>query len=125
MGVNVRKKGAVADGSAGKKVAGIVEELGEDIGQKVHNAVKLRLGQVLVNPTGYYESRVTTDVSSGSVVISDGGVVYGPWLEGTGSRNGRSRFKGYATFRKVSQEIEKQAGNEAEHTLGQKLGALK
>jgi hypothetical protein len=30
-------------------------------------------------------------------------VIYGPWLEGTGSRNATTRFKGYASFRRAAQ----------------------
>lgn len=123
-GAQMRRKGSLVDGSAPKKVAAAVEQMGEDVGQLVHNAVKLRLGQVLANPTGYYESRVVTDVSAGSVEISDSGVIYGPWLEGTGSRNASSRFKGYATFRKVAQDMEKKAVAEGERVLGRKLASL-
>jgi len=36
-------------------------------------------------------------------------VVYGPWLEGDSARNATSRFKGYQSFRKVGQELEKDA----------------
>jgi len=39
--------------------------------------------------------------------ISDGGVVYGPWLEGTSSRNKTTRFKGYRSFRRTHQWINK------------------
>jgi len=39
--------------------------------------------------------------------IHDSGVVYGPWLEGTSSRNQTTRFKGYASFRRVKQWLEK------------------
>lgn len=28
-------------------------------------------------------------------------LIYGPWLEGTGSRNRTTRFKGYASFRRA------------------------
>jgi hypothetical protein len=35
--------------------------------------------------------------------IDDGGVVYGPWLEGTSTRNATTRFKGYASFRRTAQ----------------------
>jgi hypothetical protein len=98
--------------------------MNDDLGQLVYNAVQQRLGQVLRNPTGYYRSRVTTDVSKGEVTLSDSGVVYGPWLEGTSSRNGRSRFKGYATFRLVSQDMAKKAVQAGEKSLGQKLGKL-
>jgi hypothetical protein len=39
--------------------------------------------------------------------ISDGGKVYGPWLEGTSSRNATTRFKGYRSFRQTHQWINK------------------
>ena len=38
--------------------------------------------------------------------IDDSGVVYGPWLEGTGSRNLTTRFKGYASFRRTHQFLD-------------------
>ena len=42
--------------------------------------------------------------------VHDSGIVYGPWLEGVGSRNYPvTRFRGYSTFRKVAQEIERKA----------------
>ena len=41
-------------------------------------------------------------------LITDGGVVYGPWLEGTSSRNDTSRFKGYSSFRKTRDWLEKE-----------------
>ena len=41
--------------------------------------------------------------------LTDGNVLYGPWLEGTGSRNQTTRFKGYASFRRTGQWLEKEA----------------
>jgi len=46
--------------------------------------------------------------------ISDSGVLYGPWLEGTGSRNQTTRFKGYSSFRKTEQWMQEQAPKVAE-----------
>jgi len=43
--------------------------------------------------------------------IDDGGVVYGPWLEGISARNRTTRFKGYASFRKTGQWLQKQSKN--------------
>lgn len=37
------------------------------------------------------------------------GVTWGPWLEGTSSRNESTRFKGYHLFRKTRQELQKRA----------------
>ena len=42
-------------------------------------------------------------------LISDGGKVYGPWLEGTSPKNKTSRFKGYAQFRKTKDWLQKHA----------------
>lgn len=37
--------------------------------------------------------------------IRDGGVIYGPWLEGISTRNQTTRFKGYSAFRRVAQVL--------------------
>lgn len=36
-------------------------------------------------------------------LITDGGTEYGPWLEGASRRNQSTRFKGYHSFRKTTQ----------------------
>lgn len=123
-GITQKKTGALANGKAAPKIHAAVESLSDDLGQLVYDEVKKRLGTVLVNPTGYYESRVQVDNSRGTSVVSDGGVIYGPWLEGTSSRNGRSRFKGYATFRKATQAVEREALAAGEKLIAQKLRSL-
>jgi hypothetical protein len=50
------------------------------------------------------------------VELHDSGVVYGPWLEGVGRRNKVSRFKGYSSFRKSLQDLEKMGAAEIEKT---------
>lgn len=47
-----------------------------------------------------------------SALITDGGVIYGPWLEGTSSRNETTRFKGYASFRKTVEWLSTQSKDE-------------
>lgn len=71
-------------------------------------------------PTGYYESHVHTSNAFGGLEIGDGGhagPVYGPWLEGVGSRNITTRFKGYHTFRKVTTLLERHIVEIAERIL--------
>ena len=58
--------------------------------------------------TGHYRRNLNTMVSGLRGTITDGGVIYGPWLEGVGSRNATTRFKGYASFRRVGQWMESQ-----------------
>ena len=57
--------------------------------------------------TGNYRRNISTQYKGLTSVISDNGVIYGPWLEGTSSRNISTGWKGYSTFRKADQEIEK------------------
>ncbi len=111
--VTFRTHGPLLDGEA----PGIIKRLDHELGEKVSDAgvdmVKAFLDNVLKHPTGYYRSRVTQN----SGRISDSNVVYGPWLEGVGSRNQRSRFKGYATFRKVTQQLQNRASDVADDVL--------
>jgi hypothetical protein len=58
--------------------------------------------------SGNYRRNISSRVSGMHAVISDGGVVYGPWLEGVGSRNDVTRFKGYGSFRRVGQWLNTQ-----------------
>ena len=52
--------------------------------------------------TGHYRRNVNGMTQGLKGRKDDGGVVYGPWLE-----LGGGRFKGYAAFRRVGQDIEK------------------
>jgi len=38
-------------------------------------------------------------------VVTDSGIIYGHWLEGTGSRNRTTRFKGYFMWRRTYQTM--------------------
>jgi hypothetical protein len=79
--------------------------------------IRQRFRVVLQNPTGYYTSRLRVDMTMTDSVITDGGVVYGPWLEGTGSRNKTTRFKGYSTFRWVQQKLNRNGPSIAKTAL--------
>jgi len=69
---------------------------------KAYNAADFK------NPTGHYRSQLHV-VRRGVVEVNDGGSVYGPWLEGTGSRNKKTRFKGYWHWRRTTQDVNRQA----------------
>ena len=88
--------------------------------------------------TGHYLSRITT-LNESKVVATRGGhttytmpivvdpaaetvvtvdlATYGPWLEGTGSRNDTTRFKGYRGFRRTGQALNRVAGDLADAAL--------
>lgn len=83
-----------------------IEASNEKVGQELVSQVRLRLDKVLKDPSGHYESRIDYTALQGTTLITDSGVVYGAWLEGTSSRNATSRFKGYSTFRRVTQQMQ-------------------
>ncbi len=61
------------------------------------------------NPTPYYETQVRWDRAGAARVIHDNRVIYGPWLDGSGSRNATTRFKGYPHWRRTRQYLEVEA----------------
>lgn len=98
--------------------------INEAVAQRGVNLVKKRLGSVLKHPTGKYSSRIQTERVSTERMVTDGKMVYGPWLEGTGSRSRSTRFKGYRTFRLATQELDSKAEGIAEDVVARFIGRL-
>lgn len=108
LNVTVKQKGQIFNSSATRAAGRIMTtEINDALANEGVRRVRARLDQVLQHPTGYYYSRIQVDRRSQYRGISDGGVVYGGWLEGVDARNRTTRFKGYRTFRIVRQELNK------------------
>jgi hypothetical protein len=115
MNVNITQKGTIFDAASSKAAARrAVIDINEALAQEGVDRVRRRLGQVLQNPTGYYQSKIQVERRQIYRGFSDGGVVYGGWLEGLSTRNRTTRFKGYQTFRIIKQELEREKINIAE-----------
>lgn len=85
----------------------------------------MELINVLQHPTGYYESRIVAEpISADQWSINDSNVIYGPWLEGLSSRNQSTRFKGYATFRRVQGRISQKSAEIVQAWVSRTLGSL-
>ena len=115
--LQVRATGPVFNGQARAAITGFITEAEDVVAGEGVNRIKQHLGQVLRNPTGFYESQITSDRQRDDRVVHDRGVVYGPWLEGVSSRNQTTRFKGYRTFRQVTQKLQDDAHNIAERQV--------
>ena len=116
--VTYNARGPLFDGSFSREMARAVEEIDQEIGDDMVEAIQSRLDQVLVNPTGFYRSQIKAHPVGQVVHVDDSNVVYGPWLEGVGKRNrARPGFPGYHTFRDVFKERERQAPRIAEHII--------
>ena len=108
--MNVIRTGPVFDGQAAAMVNGAaasvkaaLEKEADQLAvelftQSIKVSKGVFLGSIHVESITMSSSRVTTDI-----------VTYGPWLEGTSSRNQTTRFKGYAGFRRAAQQLDSRA----------------
>lgn len=110
----VNVSGPLFDGRAERALAAAVEATAVWAGPWVADQVRARVAASAVADTGAYASRLTISRTADTVVVSDRGVIYGPWLEGTSRRNQTTRFRGYAAFRRTVQHIN-ESGAVAEH----------
>jgi hypothetical protein len=95
---------------AEKIVDSWLEDVKDSYAQQGISRLHQLMDQSFRNPTPYYETQVTIDRSGADRVIHDRGVIYGPWLEGVGSRNRTTRFKGYHHWRRTVQYLEQEEG---------------
>jgi len=123
--INVRLKGPTVEGLAEPMLAGMLDVALEEVASYTQYEVNMELIKVLQHPTGYYESQVHTErVSADVYSINDSNVIYGPWLEGLSSRNQTTRFKGYATFRRVKNRMAQKAGDIIDAAVSRAMGRL-
>lgn len=115
---SIKTSGPVFDGRANKALRQFREEVIKEVAQEGEKLVKRPLHTVLQHPTGYYESQIRAEQHGGSWTVNDSGVVYGPWLEGTGSRNAPvTRFRGHKTFEKVKGQLNRKTKSIGERVL--------
>jgi hypothetical protein len=73
---------------------------------------------------GHYEASIHAEAVPEGARVTDDEVIYGPWLEGTSSRNEATRFPGYGAFRQISQQVDAEAKPQAEAILPPYLAAM-
>lgn len=117
----VNVKGPIFDGSVNKIMRQVVRDIQDELGDLAVDMVYAHFDAVLQNPTGYLRSRVHARRDSDDMTVGDGGVVYGPWIEGVSTRNQTTRFKGYHTYAKVTAEIDQKVEGTCDKVLGRYL----
>lgn len=115
--VVIRASGPLFDGQARHELDAAIKDISEAVGQQAYSNVMTNLNASIKHPTPYYETQILVQNFAADTVVHDRGIVYGPWLEGTGSRNRTTRFKGYHSFRRAAQKTEREADRIAEHAL--------
>lgn len=125
-GFKVRLSGPVVEGRAPAIVHAMAEAALEEVADYTRFEVLMQLDRVLKHPTGYYESQVRPErVAVDTYSVNDSNVIYGPWLEGVGSRNReRPGFPGYHTFRIVRGRMERKATEVADAAVQRMIGAI-
>lgn len=88
----------------------------EAVAMEGENLVVRNLDDSIRVNQGVYVSSIHTDRKANTNLVTDRGSVYGPWLEGVGSRNRTTRFKGYFSFRRATQELDKNSAEIANTT---------
>lgn len=86
--------------------------------------VQGELPHVLRNPTPRYQLGIHDEANGNNAKVTDGGIIYGHWLEGTGSRNRTTRFKGYFTFRRMTHILDMRAEGIAERVALPYIGRM-
>ena len=115
--VSVHTSGPLFDGRAEKAAQDSLEPITRAVAVRGVVLVRSILAEVLKHPTGYYQSNISY-TGDNPATISDNRVVYGPWLEGVGSRNSPvTRFPGYHTFRKATPALDRVALNTANQVI--------
>lgn len=123
--VTVTFSGPLFDGRAQAAMPGIVDDVSRALATEGQRRVFQGLDATLRRPTGYYRSRVQLyGPVAGQARVHDSRVIYGNWLEGTGSRNRTTRFKGYRNFRNATQQLQTAAQSLAENVVARHLDEL-
>lgn len=119
----VHKSGPLFDGRAKAYAKAFCSSAERRIAQRGVTLVRTRLDHVLKHPTGRYRSNIQVENRT-PTRVTDGNIVYGNWLEGTGSRNRTTRFKGYRTFRQTAVVLQREAARVADEILPAYTGRM-
>lgn len=116
--IDVDRHGPMFDGRASAAVRAFIDDAEHEIAQEGVNIVQAQLDRVLRTQTPYYRTQITTERAGGDWRVTDGGVVYGPWLAGVGSRNApKTRFRGYNHWKVATRRLQALAKVTAEKVL--------
>ena len=122
----VSMRGPVFDGRAAAALDDFTEAAVETVAEQGFRDIHFTLHRVLKHPTGYYQSQIRNRALGPTTrVLYDNRVIYGHWLQGTGSRNAPvTRFEGYWTFPRVAQALKRKAGPLAQATMRRFIGRM-
>jgi hypothetical protein len=108
---------AVADKGIELTVAAFDEHIRVNNGRHTASITVTDESRSYTSSSGHRSYTLDVDVPQKTSVVTTSNATYGPWLEGVGSRNATTRFKGYWGFRQAASELDGQAQSVAEEAL--------
>lgn len=107
LGISVSQHGPMFDGRADAAAVEMCNEAERAVAIHGSALVRARQNATFKVQTPYYRTHTQARKTLGGWRITGPSVAYGDWLEGTGSRNRTSRFKGYFIFRTMTAVIQR------------------
>lgn len=109
MAGDITLSGPLFDGRAERILAKMAADCQRAVAEHAEFTWQMKMDDSFRHPTGAYQSHINIAHKDADLVVNDRGSVYGPWLEGTGSRNApATRFKGYHAAVYATQAVERQ-----------------
>ncbi|MER7813799.1 hypothetical protein [Streptomyces sp. NPDC096153] len=126
-GIDVTFEGPLFDGRAARAMDDYCDDARDSIAEYAEEHALNLMGMAFRHPTGYYESRVKTElVAADTARTHDSDVVYGPWLEGVGTRNRpRPGFPGYFHWRRTKDAVKARGPQIAQQVLQRHLPGMR
>lgn len=113
-----RIKGDISSGKMARDAAAYSHDAAEAIANSAKDTWLNNLHGSLRHQTPYYTTKIAKrEITPTHYVIHDHDVVYGHWLEGTGSKNPVTRFKGYFAQERAVAEVRGKRGTIARRIL--------
>lgn len=109
MSFAITYSGALFDGVALAELAAAEQALQREIAEYAELQWQMNMTDSFQHATGRYQSHVNIATRGTDLVVNDGwpgsGLAYGPWLEGLGSRNKTTKFKGYRSMERARNSV--------------------
>lgn len=106
ISVETRKHGPLFDGRAQAAVDRFERDATSVLTRAGTQMVKLKYVSRIQRNTGHFLGRITGEVSGSIGRIYTKFILYGYWLEGVGSQNATTRFKGHWAYRESYIELD-------------------
>lgn len=122
--MSIDKRGPIFDGRAEKAFHDAANSVEKEIATIGASMIRSEMDSTFRTQTPFYRLKNIATPEPPGWAIHDQGVVYGPWLEGTGSRNPTARFKGYSIYRRSVARITAIATNTGKRIIVQYMGRM-